>query len=78
MHDVFASLLGSVFTQLDQVIKVQNQKEGWAAVRDNDKSVQLTFEGVTFRHTSMRDKSGNCRHPFDEWLGLQKHQRHSS
>ncbi|MDC3418334.1 ISLre2 family transposase [Aquibacillus salsiterrae] len=78
MHDVFSSLLGDVFTQLDQVIKEQKQAEGWTVIRDDDKTVQFTFGGVTFRHTSMRDKSGDCRHPFDEWLGLRKHQRHSA
>lgn len=78
MHNVFASLLGDVFTQLDQVIKSQKQKEGWRVVRDDDKTVQFSFGSVTFRHTSMKDKDGNCRHPFDEWMGLRKHQRHSS
>lgn len=58
MYDVFASLLGDVFTQLDQVIKTQKQQEGWTVVRDDDKTVQFTFGGVTFRHTSMRDEGG--------------------
>lgn len=77
MYEVFASLLGDVFTQLDQVIKIQKQEEGWTVIRADEKTVQFTFGSVTFRHTSMRDGKGNCRHPFDEWLGLRKHQRHS-
>src|SRR5690606_33681470 len=68
---------GDVFTQLDQVIKIQKQEEGWTVIRADEKTVQFTFGSVTFRHTSMRDGKGNCRHPFDEWLGLRKHQRHS-
>lgn len=78
MHEIFSSLLGETFTQLDQVIKEQKQAEGWTVIRDDEKTVQFTFGGVTFRHTSMRDKKGNCRHPFDEWLGLRKYQRHSA
>lgn len=77
MYEVFASLLGDVFTQLDQVIKIQKQEEGWTVIRADEKTVQFTFGSVTFRHTSMRDGKGNCRHPFDKWLGLRKHQRHS-
>ncbi|MEQ6378797.1 UPF0236 family protein, partial [Bacillaceae bacterium S4-13-56] len=60
------------------MIKEQKQAEGWTVIRDDEKTVQFTFGGVTFRHTSMRDKKGNCRHPFDEWLGLRKYQRHSA
>ncbi|MCZ0704667.1 hypothetical protein J2T56_003279 [Natronobacillus azotifigens] len=78
MHEVFATLLGDVFSQIDQVVKKQKQQEGWTVIRSDEKTVQFTFGAVTFRHTSLRDKQGNCRHPFDEWLGIRKHQRHSS
>ncbi|TCT18789.1 uncharacterized protein UPF0236 [Melghiribacillus thermohalophilus] len=78
MHEVFATLLGDVFTQLDQAIKKQKQETGWTVIRDDEKTVQFTFGSVTFRHTSMRDGKGECRHPLDEWLGLRKYQRHSS
>lgn len=78
MHEVFAQVLGDVFTQLDQVVKAKKQEEGWTVIREDDKTVQFIFGGVTFRHSSMRDGKGNCRHPFDEWLGLRKYQRHSS
>lgn len=75
MHEVFSTLMGEVFTKLDKVIKEEKQQEGWTVVRDDNKTVQFTFGNVTFRHTSMKDNKGNCRHPFDEWLGLRKYQR---
>ncbi|MEQ6378663.1 ISLre2 family transposase [Bacillaceae bacterium S4-13-56] len=77
MYEVFASLLGDVFTQLNQVIKEQKQEVGWTVRRDDWKTVQFTFGSVTFRHTLMWDENGDSHHPFDQWLGLRKHQRHS-
>ncbi|WP_329602851.1 UPF0236 family transposase-like protein [Terrilactibacillus tamarindi] len=49
MYEVFASLLGDVFTQLNQAIKAQKQENGWTVSRNDWKIVQFTFGSVTFR-----------------------------
>lgn len=77
MYEVFASLLGDVFTQLNLAIKAQKQEAGWTVCRNDSKTVQFTFGSVTFSHTLMKDTKGEPHYPFDEWLGLRKRQRHS-
>lgn len=77
MHEVFASLLGDVFTQLNQVIKEKKQEKGWRVKREDWKTIQFTFGSVRFRHTLMGDEKGDAHYPFDEWMGLRKYQRYS-
>jgi hypothetical protein len=78
MYDVFASLLGDVFTQLNEVIKEQKQGMGWTVERSDWKNIQFTFGTVRYRHTLMHDQKGESHYPLDEWLGLHKFQRYSS
>ncbi|SFH85930.1 hypothetical protein SAMN04489868_13719, partial [Pisciglobus halotolerans] len=35
MYDVFAQLMGQVFTNINQVIKEQKQDEGWKVKRED-------------------------------------------
>jgi hypothetical protein len=77
MYEVFASQLGDVFTQLNQVIKEKKQEKGWTVKREDWKTIQFTFGSVRFSHTLMGDEKGDSHYPLDEWLGLRKHQRHS-
>jgi len=77
MHEVFATLLGEIFTQLNQVIKKKHQEKGWLVKREDWKTIQFTFGAVRFEHTLMEDKKGIPHYPFDEWMGLRKYQRFS-
>jgi len=43
MHEVFTSLLGDVFTQLNQVKKEEKQKKGWVVKREDWKMIQFTY-----------------------------------
>ncbi|KXG42671.1 UPF0236 family transposase-like protein [Tepidibacillus decaturensis] len=58
MQEVFSSLLGEIFTQLDQVIKKKRQDKGWKIKREDWKTVQFSFGAVRFRHTLMGDEKG--------------------
>ncbi|TCS79377.1 UPF0236 family transposase-like protein, partial [Tepidibacillus fermentans] len=77
MQEVFSSLLGEIFTQLDQVIKKKRQDKGWKVKREDWKTVQCSFGAVRFRHTLMGDEKGTPHYPFDEWVGIRKNQRYS-
>lgn len=78
MFQLFSDVVGDVFTQIDRGMKKKKRNEGWTVVRSDNKTVNFTFGPVTFSHTSMRDKKGICRYPFDEWLGIEKYQRYSA
>ena len=78
MFQLFSDVVGDVFTQIDRGMKEKKRNEGWTVVRSDNKTVNFTFGPVTFSHTSMRDKKGVCRYPFDEWLGIEKYQRYSA
>ncbi|AXI38217.1 hypothetical protein CX649_00270 [Bacillaceae bacterium ZC4] len=77
MNEVFASLMGDIFTQLNKVMKAKKQKEGWTVEREDWKTIQCTFGAVRFQRTLMKDERGEYRYPFDEWRGLRKSQRYS-
>ena len=77
MYDTFASLVGEVFSKVNQVIKEQKQTEYWKVGRNDSKRIQFIFGDVRFRRTLMYDDNGNPRYPLDEWLGLRKRQRQS-
>jgi hypothetical protein len=77
MYEVFASHVGEVFTQMNQIIKKQKQNLGWKVQREDWKTIQFTFGPVRFRRTLMQDEKGEPHYPFDEWLGLRKSQRYS-
>ncbi|KXG43514.1 UPF0236 family transposase-like protein [Tepidibacillus decaturensis] len=77
MHEVFASLIGEIFTQLNQVIKEKQQEKGWFVKREDWKTIQFTFGAVRFQHTLMGDKKGDSHYTFDEWIGIRKYQRYS-
>ena len=77
MYDTFASLVGEVFSEVNQVIKEQKQSENWKVERNDPKGIQFIFGDVRFRRTLMYDDKGNPRYPLDEWLGLRKRQRQS-
>ena len=77
MHELFTSLVGDVFTSLNQVIKEQKQAEGWKVERNDGKGMQFTFGEVRYKRTLMYDKNGDPRYPLDEWLGFRKRQKYS-
>ena len=77
MYDVFASLLGDVFTTMNDVIVKEKQVEGWTVERNDQREIQFTFGAVRFTHTLMYDLEGNAHYPFDEWAGFKKYQRRS-
>lgn len=77
MYDVFASMLGEVFTKMNTVIVEEKQAEGWTVERNDEREVQFTFGSVRFSHTLMHDPQGEAHYPFDEWIGLKKYQRRS-
>lgn len=77
MYHLFTEIMGDVFTQIDRGMKEKKREEGWTVVRSDNKTVNFTFGGITFNHTSMRDKRGVCRYPLDEWLGIEKYQCYS-
>ncbi|MCI3028558.1 ISLre2 family transposase [Desemzia sp. C1] len=77
MYDMFAQLMGQIFTNLNQVIKEEKQREGWKVKREDWKTVQFIFGPVRYRRTLMMDQNHQNHYPLDEWLGIRKYQRHS-
>lgn len=77
MYEVFAELVGDVFTHLNQVVKEQKQGEGWKVKREDWKTVQFIFGPVRYRRTLMIDQESQNHYPLDDWLGIRKYQRHS-
>jgi len=77
MYDVFASMLGDIFTKMNTVIVNEKQSEGWTVERNDEREIQFTFGAVRFTHTLMYDLEGNAHYPFDEWIGFKKYQRRS-
>lgn len=77
MYEVFAELLGDIFTHLNQVIKEEKQREGWKVKREDWKTVQFIFGPVRYHRTLMADQDSKNHYPLDEWLGIRKYQRHS-
>lgn len=77
MYDVFAFHVGEMFTQLNQVVKSEKQKQGWTVQRNDTKTIQFTFGAVRFQHTLMHDHNGEPHYPFDEWMKFRKRQRYS-
>lgn len=77
MYEVFASLLGGVFTNMNMVKVREKQAEGWTVERNDEREIQFTFGVVRFTHTLMHDLEGNAHYPFDEWIGFRKYQRRS-
>ncbi|MGG5252062.1 ISLre2 family transposase [Neobacillus sp. SM06] len=77
MYEVFSQLLGEVFNHMNQAIVKEKQKADWKVERNDPKTVQFTFGTIRFNHTLMHDNEGHPVYPFDELLGLRKHQRYS-
>ncbi|GGE57254.1 hypothetical protein GCM10011391_40180 [Pullulanibacillus camelliae] len=77
MYELFASLLGDVFTNMNTVIVKKKQAEGWRVERNDEREIQFTFGGVRFTHTLMHDLEGHSHYPFDEWIGFKKYKRRS-
>ncbi|MBU5594541.1 ISLre2 family transposase [Amphibacillus sp. MSJ-3] len=77
MYEVFASMLGDVFTNMNTVIVKEKQAEDWTVERNDEREVQFTFGVVRYTHTLMYDLEGNAHYPFDEWAGFKKYQRRS-
>ncbi|MEI3602593.1 ISLre2 family transposase [Oceanobacillus sp. SE10311] len=77
MYEVFTSLLGDVFTNMNTVIVKKKQAEGWSVERNDEREIQFTFGGVRFTHTLMHDPEGHAHYPFDEWAGFKKYKRRS-
>ena len=44
MYEVFAELVGDIFTHLNQTIKEQKQHEGWKVKREDWKTVQFFLD----------------------------------
>ncbi|WP_158591837.1 UPF0236 family transposase-like protein [Oceanobacillus halophilus] len=77
MYEVFTSVLGEVFTNMNAVIVKEKQAAGWTVERNDEREIQFTFGVVRFTHTLMHDLEGNAQYPFDEWAGFKKYQRRS-
>ncbi|MED4475442.1 ISLre2 family transposase [Oceanobacillus caeni] len=77
LYDLLTTLMGNVFTQLNQTIKRELQSKGWTVEREDEKTIQFIFGAVRFTHTLMHDENGKAHYPFDEWIGFRKYQRHS-
>src|SRR5690606_30359882 len=60
MYDVFASMLGDIFTKMNTVIVNEKQSEGWTVERNDEREIQFTFGAVRFTHTLMYDLEGNA------------------
>ncbi|WP_088049371.1 ISLre2 family transposase [Virgibacillus dakarensis] len=77
MYNFFSSLMGRMFSELNQVIVAQRRADDWKVETTDSRSVQFMFGTVTFDHTLMRDKKGKAVYPLDEWIGLRDRQRYS-
>lgn len=77
MYDTFVTLVGEVFSQVNQVVKLQKQAENWKVERNDEKGIQFIFGEVRFHRTLMHDENGAPRYPLDEWLGFRQRQRYS-
>ncbi|WP_177186231.1 UPF0236 family transposase-like protein, partial [Pisciglobus halotolerans] len=77
MYDLFAELVGDIFSHINQVIKEQKQSDGWKVKREDWKTVQFVFGPVRYRRTLMVDQENQNHYPLDEWLGIRNYQRHS-
>ncbi|WP_081981879.1 UPF0236 family transposase-like protein [Pisciglobus halotolerans] len=77
MYDLFAELVGDIFSHINQVIKEQKQSDGWKVKREDRKTVELIFGPVRYRRTLMVDQENQNHYPLDEWFGIRDYQRHS-
>ncbi|WP_188725782.1 UPF0236 family transposase-like protein, partial [Lentibacillus populi] len=77
MYNFFSSLVGRMFSELNQVIVAQRRADDWKVETTDSRSVQFMFGTVTFDHTLMWDKKGKAVYPLDEWIGLRDRQRYS-
>lgn len=77
MYETCASLVETVFSQINDVVKKQKQEEEWKVERNDPRSIQFTFGNVYFKRTLMYDEKGKPHYPLDDWLGIRKHQRYS-
>lgn len=77
MYELFASLMGRVFSELNDAIVKQRVEENWKVEVTDSRSIQFMFGAVTFDHTLMKNKKGDTVYPLDEWIGLRKRQRYS-
>lgn len=77
MYETFTSLVETVFSQINGVIKEQKQEEEWEVDRNDPRSIQFTFGNVHFKRTLMYDENDKPHYPLDDWLGIRKYQRYS-
>ncbi|MEI3600297.1 MULTISPECIES: ISLre2 family transposase, partial [unclassified Oceanobacillus] len=77
MYEEFSSMLGDIFSQMNDVLVKEKQALGWTVERYDDRSIQFTFGWVRYTRTLMHDQEGNARYPFDEWMGFKKYKRRS-
>ncbi|SFH87786.1 Uncharacterised protein family (UPF0236), partial [Pisciglobus halotolerans] len=56
MYDLFAELVGDIFSHINQVIKEKKQSDGWKVKREDWKTVQFVFGPVRYRRTLMVDQ----------------------
>jgi len=77
MYEVFASVVGDIFTRMNRVIVKKKQAEGWTVERNDSRKIQFTFGVVEFTHTLMHDLEEVARYPFDEWAGFKAYDRRS-
>src|SRR5699024_4527102 len=62
MYDVFASMLGDIFTKMNTVIVKEKQAAGWAVERNDEREIQFTFGVVRFTHTDRKSTRLNSSH----------------
>ena len=67
MYEVFAELVGDIFTHLNQTIKEQKQQVGWKVKREDSKTVQFIFGPVRYRRTLMADQESQNHYPLSGW-----------
>lgn len=77
VDETVASLVGEVFSSLNQVIKKENQNKGWTVERNDKKTVQFMFGAVQYERTLMYNQNKEPHYPLDDFLGIIKHQRYS-
>lgn len=77
VDETVASLVGEIFSSVNQVIKKEKQNKGWRVERNDKKTVQFMFGAVQYERTLMYDENQKPHYPLDDFLGIIKHQRYS-
>lgn len=77
MWRLISEVMEIIFSQMNQTIKKEKQKQGWKVKRNDARTIQYVFGPVQYKRTLMEDPNGENHYPLDEWLGIEKYQRYS-